>query len=291
MADEKPEVTTEVSNHQTQQAAVTMTVAEGKEAVADKGPSAESLGVTQSQFDKYYSKDTGKYNWEAHAKEQEYIKKQQEDKTPEEKAEGDDKKTEDAEEETKYSEITDDNAPAAIRDAGLDIETLKAKVVETGDIDDADYEALKKIGVSEAAANAYVQGLFDRAQSHLNEIMEMFGGADGLKGTVNKLVEAGALSKEDLSGLSYALGDPRNGKAVAKALLAQAGVKPADPVKLRGEQKVSAQETTGFKSQAEMIAAMRDPRYKKDPAYRADVMEKVKGASFNDVSKLHTSGL
>ena len=30
-----------------------------------------------------------------------------------------------------------------------------------------------------------------------------------------------------------------------------------------------------YRSQAEMVAAMSDPRYDKDPAYRRDVMEKV----------------
>lgn len=30
-----------------------------------------------------------------------------------------------------------------------------------------------------------------------------------------------------------------------------------------------------YRSQAEMVAAMSDPKYDKDPAYRRDVMEKV----------------
>ena len=39
----------------------------------------------------------------------------------------------------------------------------------------------------------------------------------------------------------------------------------------------NAPKTSGdiYRSQAEMVAAMSDPRYDKDPAYRRDVMEKV----------------
>lgn len=36
-----------------------------------------------------------------------------------------------------------------------------------------------------------------------------------------------------------------------------------------------AKSTTGFRSQAELVAAQRDPRYDNDPAYRQDVFEKL----------------
>ena len=39
----------------------------------------------------------------------------------------------------------------------------------------------------------------------------------------------------------------------------------------------NAPKTSGqqFRSQAEVVQAMQDPRYDNDPAYRADVMEKL----------------
>jgi hypothetical protein len=42
---------------------------------------------------------------------------------------------------------------------------------------------------------------------------------------------------------------------------------------LQGRSPSSAGEV--FRSQAELVAAMGDPRYDSDPAYRADVVEKL----------------
>jgi len=44
----------------------------------------------------------------------------------------------------------------------------------------------------------------------------------------------------------------------------------------------SASDTTkGFKSQAEVVAAMQDPRYDRDPAYRQEVMTKLESSNVN----------
>ena len=39
--------------------------------------------------------------------------------------------------------------------------------------------------------------------------------------------------------------------------------------------KASGETTQGFKSQAEVVNAMQDPRYDRDPAYRQEVMAKL----------------
>ena len=39
--------------------------------------------------------------------------------------------------------------------------------------------------------------------------------------------------------------------------------------------------TKGFKSQAEVVQAMQDPRYDRDPAYRQEVMEKLESSNVN----------
>ena len=38
---------------------------------------------------------------------------------------------------------------------------------------------------------------------------------------------------------------------------------------------------TQFRSQAELVQAMGDPRYERDPAYRADIQEKLKRSDVN----------
>ena len=43
----------------------------------------------------------------------------------------------------------------------------------------------------------------------------------------------------------------------------------------------AAKAEVGFRSQAEVVAAMQDPRYDKDEAYRADVFAKLERSNLN----------
>ena len=45
--------------------------------------------------------------------------------------------------------------------------------------------------------------------------------------------------------------------------------------------KAAGETTRGFKSQAEVVAAMQDPRYDRDPAYRQEVMAKLERSNVN----------
>ena len=45
--------------------------------------------------------------------------------------------------------------------------------------------------------------------------------------------------------------------------------------------KAAANNTRGFKSQAEVVTAMQDPRYDRDPAYRQEVMAKLESSNVN----------
>jgi len=45
--------------------------------------------------------------------------------------------------------------------------------------------------------------------------------------------------------------------------------------------KAAGETTKGFKSQAEVVSAMQDPRYDRDPAYRQEVMAKLENSNVN----------
>ena len=45
--------------------------------------------------------------------------------------------------------------------------------------------------------------------------------------------------------------------------------------------KASSEKSKGFKSQAEVVAAMSDPRYDRDPAYRQEIVEKLERSNVN----------
>lgn len=272
MTEEATVNVTDVKSSETSN--VDMTMAEGKEAVTESkntGDTAETLGVSQEQFDKYY-KD-GQYNWQAHAKEAEFKAKQ---------------KTEDKPKGTDEAPKTEAEAKESVESAGLDWDELREKVVAKGDVDESDYEALTKIGVPKEIAEEYIDSLHAKAQAHYDEITGLFGGPEALKATVDQLVKAGVYSDGDRKVLSEKLSDPREAKITANLLLQQAG-KP--PVTVRGgNQTAPSGSVTGYTSQAEMVADMRKPEYKKDPAFRAQVTAKARAATFTDNPRIHTGG-
>ena len=93
---------------------------------------------------------------------------------------------------------------------------------------------------------------------------------------------ASNMSKEEISMFDQVMdsGDP-NACFFAINSLAQ---RYQDAVGFDGKMltgKASSSSKAGFRSQAEMIEAMQDPRYDRDPAYRQEVMQKLKSSDVN----------
>ncbi len=75
-------------------------------------------------------------------------------------------------------------------------------------------------------------------------------------------------------------GDPNAAYFAMQALK----LKYADAVGVEGkllQGKAPAAKQPGFKSQAEVVAAMQDPRYDRDPAYRQEVVDKLERSNVN----------
>lgn len=75
-------------------------------------------------------------------------------------------------------------------------------------------------------------------------------------------------------------GDPSSAFFAVQAL----ALKMRESVGVEGnllQGKAPANTSKGFKSQAEVVTAMQDPRYDRDPAYRQEVMEKLESSNVN----------
>ena len=219
----------------------------------------DSFGVTQAQFDKYY-KD-GQYNWEAHAKELQYIAEQR----------GTDNQQ--TQQEEGKQEVAED-AQQAVEQAGLDWDELSYKIGAQGDIDIEDYNKLMAMGIPEETIRGHVQMVAQQVQSHVQAVTDAFGGQE-----VWQQTQAWAdrnLSEGEIDHLNRMLAGPDYQMAV-------------DMIKQRaGTQMQSMPQTNPgttqvapYQSQAEMIADMRKPEYKRDPAFRNQVQARAGASSFN----------
>lgn len=142
-----------------------------------------------------------------------------------------------------------------------------------GKLSDATYEALIAQGVDRETVDAYVRGV----EATRTLAFEIAGGEDEYGAMLawagdNLSADEQAAFNESINGrpaeLAKAIRD------LSKQYKAQRSV---EPKMLEGTLQVNS--VTGFNSKAEMTAAMRDPRYKTDAAFRRSVSDKIASTS------------
>lgn len=166
------------------------------------------------------------------------------------------------------------DAQAQVEALGLDFNAFSAEYASTGELSQATYDALAKAGVPKEIVDAYVSGQEAQASKMVEGVHAEFGGAEAYSQMVgwaaanmpkaeiaafNKVMDSG-----DLDSIKLAIGglQSRFKSAVGD-----------EPSLLNGGNDNSSGD--GFRSLAELTTAMRDPRYAKDPAYRADLEAKL----------------
>ena len=112
-------------------------------------------------------------------------------------------------------------------------------------------------------------------EQQANQLYDMVGGESTYK---DMLSWAGdSLSKEEIEMYDSVMSDG-NANAIFFAVQALNG-KYTDAVGREGQlltgKRSAAQQDAQFRSQQELVAAMNDPRYDNDPAFREDVMRKL----------------
>ena len=167
-----------------------------------------------------------------------------------------------------------DIAEKAVESAGLNMETLSSEYAEKGELDAKSYDALEKAGIPKDYVNQFIEGQKAMADQQATSIKDMVGGAEAYTEMSNWAADN--MSEEEKTAYNSAV----NSKDVETAKLAVVGLKAKfenangnEPSLVEGKATVTGQ--GGYKSWAEVTAAMGDDRYQKDPAYQAMVQEKL----------------
>ena len=164
-------------------------------------------------------------------------------------------------------------APAVV-EGKPDVAALTQEFADTGVISEASRAALAAAGFDGATVDAYIEGQKAIAVARDNAGFALVGGAD--KFTAMATWAQGALPAADVAALNAGLsGNEAQMKLALTSLKAQyEAVQGREPSLIQGSAPVSST-TAAFASRAEVTAAMRDPRYRADPAYRATVEARV----------------
>tara|TARA_E500000331_G_scaffold285827_1_gene280420 strand:- start:1211 stop:1996 length:786 start_codon:yes stop_codon:yes gene_type:complete len=163
--------------------------------------------------------------------------------------------------------------------AGLDFEVFQKEYDENGELSDKAYEALNKAGFPKTLVDTWISGQ-QALQSDLNN--QMFQSVGGEETYLSMLEWAKeTLPESDISAFNTSVetGDPNLVKFAVQGLYARYRSEAGgnEPQLTQGV----VNETSGgsFQSAAELTAAMRDPRYANDPAYRKNVANKLSRSS------------
>ena len=179
------------------------------------------------------------------------------------------------------SEIYGEYIGSRLDEAGVDYQGMNTKWQETGKLEDDDYKALEGAGFSKDMVEAYLDGVQYRAEQdsqlaakEVAAIKNEFGGEQ----VYTEMIQwaAANLDKGEVDAFNSMLktSNPHQIRiAVAGIQAAYMNNAPREPKLVGG--RTPRPNTTKFESTAQVVAAMNDPKYKEDPAYRKQVEEKL----------------
>lgn len=166
-------------------------------------------------------------------------------------------------------------------------EVLNEEYDENGSLSEESLETLKELS-SEELVNAYFQ-MQDKLSSEpsgielsdadVQSIQQSVGGADNYQALTEWAADN--FEADEIAAFD---GVVESGNVGAINLALQAlyyryvDANGSDGELLQGK---AAAPSNGFRSQAEVVAAMQDSRYDRDPAYRADVMRRLENSDIN----------
>ncbi len=184
------------------------------------------------------------------------------------------RKSQTAEDETPAEE--QEEAPSAEQEAQDNVvESASAEFAEKGELSDATYASLEKVGISREMTDSYIAGQLAVVEKLRNAAYEPFDGEDNYNAAADWA--AANLSESEIQALDVQLTsmNPSIVAQGAKALL-DAYSKGADvePSAIRGDSNVSTNGSV-YKSRAEMMKDMASSRYRTDAGFRQEVMEKL----------------
>jgi hypothetical protein len=173
----------------------------------------------------------------------------------------------------------------AAKKAGIDVDALSAEYAKNGELSAESLESLNKAGFNKAAVDGYIAGQKAIADQQTATLEAVAGGKDQLKATL-EWAKAN-LTEAERNGYDAAL-DSGNIELVKLAMQGvvskYTAANGSDPALVGGGEETRSGDAAPFASQAEIIRAMQDPRYKTDTAYQAKVYARLANTEGNFIS-------
>lgn len=176
------------------------------------------------------------------------------------------------------ADATPDDADKALSERGLDMAKFSNEFAEKGELTPESYAELEKAGLTKDIVDQYIEGQKARATQYESSVKAEVGGDENY----NQMVTwaKSNMSAEEISAFNNAVssGDVNQAKLAVLGLSTRySKANGSDPKRTIGGGKAGAEDA--FESTAQLTEAMKDPRYKSDPAYRNAVQNKLARSS------------
>ena len=183
----------------------------------------------------------------------------------------------DQEEVETTGEETASDVAELLDDKGLDFDVFQQEYDENGELSDDAYAALDEAGFPRSVVDTWIQGQDALASQMTGEMYDIVGGQEDYNNMVSWAADTLPESEIDAFNATMTSQNPDMIRLAIQGLNARYRSE-AEPSLLQGG---SGTVSSGgrFESNAELTAAMSDPRYSKDPAYRQQVADKLARSS------------
>lgn len=173
---------------------------------------------------------------------------------------------------------TNDDAKEAATNAGLDFDALQTEYGSNGQLSDETYEAINKSGIPRDVVDSYIAGQEALATRVRTDMFSSVGGEE----TYGEMMSwaSNSLDKAEVNAYNAVMGtsDPNQIQLAVRGLHAKYQAENgSNPSLISGETTANA--GTKFESVAQVTEAMRNPKYKTDPAFRKQVEAKLARSS------------
>ena len=179
------------------------------------------------------------------------------------------------------AEVYGEGLANTLQEAGIDAQDIATRFQESGEISEDDYSKLKDVGFSKGVIDSYLAGIkaqssnaVEVADSQIKAIQDSVGGAEQYGKLTAWAVEN--LPSDQVQAFN-ALTETGNAASIQ---LAVNGIQSQynnamgkEPSLVTGKAGQSA--VSPYRSTAEVVTAMRDPRYGKDVSYTENVQRRL----------------
>jgi hypothetical protein len=159
---------------------------------------------------------------------------------------------------------------AAVEAIGADaFDAMRQEYAESGSLSEGTYKALESRGIPKDMVDAYIEGQKALVDRQVQEVYSSVGGQESYTDLVSWASRT--LDAEEIEAFNAEVqsGDLRRARLAVKGLAARRQVEERPIRRIEGKSATSSGEA--FESMSQVVAAMKDPRYSKDPAYRRQI--------------------